>query len=240
MNVQAHDDPKLVAAAERRMQAWVHNQEITDRSASGQAPVRPGVRIGPYVAISRDEGAGASEIAAEVGRLLGWEVLDKNFLDQMAVRSHLSKSMLELVDETSGNWAFDVLGAWLDPAIIPHEKYIAHLVRAVMAAGRRGKVVIVGRGASFILPRHSGLSVRIVASRQFRVHCIMQERRLSEGNAQRFIETSDRERRDFVHRYFHSNIDDPLRYDLMLDVEHINPLRAAETIVHAARVECED
>jgi len=50
---------------------------------------------------------------------LGWEVLDKSLLNRVADRYGLSRPMLELVNETSANWAHDVLGTWFDRRIIP-------------------------------------------------------------------------------------------------------------------------
>ena len=109
-----------------------------------------------YVAISREAGVDAGEIARLLGQRLGWEVLDRTLLDRVAERLHEPRSMVNLVDETQANWAYDVLGAWMDGQIVTHEKYVACLTRVVRAAGRRGKVIFVGRGRSSSSPGRRG------------------------------------------------------------------------------------
>ncbi len=66
-----------------------------------------------------------------------------------------------------------MFGTFSDRRIISHERYLVRLNRVVMAAARRGNVVIVGRGDNFLLPRDGGLAVRIVASEKYRVEQMM-------------------------------------------------------------------
>jgi cytidylate kinase len=143
--------------------------------------------------------------------------------------------MLELVDETTSNWAFDNFGVWFDRKIVSHEKYLVHLNRIVVAAARRGKVVIVGRGANFLLPRNEGLAVRIVAPERYRVEQVMRRHKLAETEARRFIAELDRGRREFVLRFFHHDITDPHLFDLVINTDRIGPQAAADAIVEAYR-----
>ena len=231
MKQQTREEPKILAAAERQMKVWAWTQEIRDRIRVHQAHVR----LGPYMCISREAGAGGSWIAEQVGQILEWEVLDRGLLDRVAERCHVSRSRLDLVDETCTNWAFDVLGTWFDREIVPHEKYLVHMSRVVLAAARQGNVVFVGRGAQFLLPREHGLAVRIIAPEKYRLDQIVQQRKLAAKEARRFMEAVDRGRREFVQRYFHQDIDDPHLYDVVVNVEHMGPEAAAEKIAEAMR-----
>ncbi len=233
MKDQTREDPKILAAAERQMQAWSMTEELAERAVRKELPHRVRGAVGPYIAISREAGAGGSTIARIVGETLGWEVLDKNLLDQVASRYHLPKEMLELVDETSSDWAFDILGTWLDRRIVSHDKYVAHLTRCLLAAARRGNVIFVGRGAQFLLPQTEGLSVRLIASRKYRIAWMMQHEGLDEAAARRRTDELDRGRREFVARYFHHDIDDPHLYDMVLNVERMGTQSAAEKIARA-------
>ncbi len=235
MKDRTREEPRILAAAERQMQAWAKSQEIADRSLRLDQSERLTQRLGPYITISREAGACGSEIAELVGEDLGWEVLDKGLLDCVANRFRLSRPMLELVDETTSNWAFDIFGTWLDRQVIPHEKYIAHLGRVALAAARRGNVIFVGRGVQFLLPREAGLAVRIIASEKYRVNQIVRRRGLGEAAARRYIRDLDRGRREFVSRYFHHDIDDPHVYDLVLNAEGLGPVGTVEQILAAIR-----
>jgi len=178
MREQTRVEPKVVAAAERQMQAWAFSQQVAEQY-------------------------------------------------------NLSRPLLEFVDETTTHWASDVFGTWLDPSGVSHHKYVVHLGRIVLAAAREGNVVLVGRGAQFLLPREQGLAVRIVAPETYRVRQIITRRGLSAAKAKQFIAEVDRGRREFVRRFFHRNIDDPHLYDLVINVERFGPVGAAEQIIGA-------
>ena len=228
------EEPRITAAAERQMRSYEMANEI--EAHSGHQTHEPhGVRhqMGPFVAISREAGAGGSEVGRILGERLGWEVLDKNLVDRIALHCHKPPCMLELVDETASSWITDVLGPWLDSAVVPHEQYVAKLTRIVMAAARRGKVVLVGRGAWFLLPRDTGLAVRLIAPLDFRIKRIMEIKHIGAVDARTYCEQTDHGRRVFVERYFHHNIDDPHLYDLILNTGQMGVEGAAEQILMA-------
>ena len=231
MKAPIHDEPKMVAAAKRRMRSWMHAQE-NGAPAAGSPPHLP-ERALSFVTISREAGANGEEVARLVGQRLGWEVLDRNLLDQMAEHFREPRGWLDIVDETPNNWAYDVVGAWLDRQLIPHEKFVAQLSRVVRTAARRGHLVFVGRGAQFLLPRDKLLAVRIVASERYRVAQIMASEALNEVAARQFMHETDEGRRKFVKRFFRQEIADPHVYDLVLNTERCGISGTAAQIVAA-------
>ncbi|OHB84810.1 MAG: hypothetical protein A2V98_08870 [Planctomycetes bacterium RBG_16_64_12] len=226
-------EPKILAAAERQMQAWALTQQIAERTLRVDRPAKRADQLGEFITISRESGACGSQIAALVGRKLGWEVLDKNLLDRVADRSNLSRLRLEFVDETTADWASGLFSTWLDPKSVPHHKYVVQLGRIVLATARRGNAVFVGRGAQFLLPRAQGLSVRIIAPRTYRIQEIMRRHGFSAARAGRFIDSVDRGRREFVERFFHRDINDPHLYDLVINVDRFGLETVADKIVDA-------
>jgi cytidylate kinase len=233
-------EPRMSAAAEREMRAWVLQQEAAedapphDQPASQREPADQAVpELGHLITVSRECGAAGSHVAELVGRQLGWKVLDKNLLDQVAEASHVPRSTLEGVDETTPHWADGLLAAWFDARSVPHHKYVVHLGRVVLTAAREGNVVFVGRGAQFFLPPGRGLAVRIVAPEDYRVEQIMRRYCLGPRKARQLIADVDRGRREFVQRFFHRRIDDPHVYDLVINVGRLGPVAAAEKIVAA-------
>jgi cytidylate kinase len=234
MKEQVREDPHVMAAAERQMRAWVHNQEVGERTIHRfDTPQK--VRLGPYLALSREPGAGASEIAQRLGQELGWEVLDKNILEYIAQRIHASKELLKSLDETESNWACDIMAAWFDRSMVGQEKYLHHMVRVMLNAARSGRVIIVGRGASFLLPRDRGLSVRLVASEDYRAQRVMRQQQLDGDSARELVRRLARGQADFVHRHFHKDIADPHNYDLVLNVGRLGIEAAADLIVAAMK-----
>jgi len=235
MKETVREEPKIVAAAERQMRAHELAEQAAERTLRADEPHQPGAKVKHFVSISREAGAGGSEVGALVGRALGWEVMDKNLLDQVAERFRLSRSMLELVDETESTWVYDVLGAWMDRKIIPHEKFVVDLGRIILAAARRGNMVVVGRGAQFLLPRPMGLAVRLIAAEKFRIERIARLMSLTPEQAKHFVVEVDRGRKEFAERYFHHNITDPHLYDLVLNTERLGMQETADIIVDVCR-----
>ncbi|MFZ5829369.1 MAG: AAA family ATPase [Planctomycetota bacterium] len=233
MKEQVREQPAILAAAERQMQAWALAQEKEDREMKSRGPQELRASIHPCIAITREAGAGGSEVANALGKMLGWQVCDRNMLDLMAERFRQSRTMLEFVDETEGTWVYDVLGTWLDHKIIPHEKYVAQLTRVVWSAARIASCVFVGRAAQFVLPREKSLAVRIVASPRFRAQRLALEHHLDSAKAERLMQELDRGRREFVTRYFHQGVDDPRLYDITLNSERLGIERTVRLIASA-------
>lgn len=226
-------DTTTSALVERRMKQWLALKELTERTPTPLRAAAPAV--GPYIAISRQAGTGGERIARLVGERLGWEVLDKELVDAVARRLHLPREALELLDETSIGSLWGALAGWIDHLTIPQEKYVHRLAAIMCAAAQRGRTVIVGRGAVCLLPRAEGLSVRIVAPAEFRIQRVQVAQGLSPADAKRFVEQTDRNRREFVRHYYRRDVADDRLYDLILSVDQLGEAEAAEQIVAAAQ-----
>ncbi len=226
-------DPSVIEAAERQMQQWLRTQKCQDAAAPAPGSGKL-AGIGPYLTISREAGAGGSRIARLVGEAIGWEVLDRKLLECVAERYHTSPAVLELVDETTTSWITEMFGNWLDPATVSQMQYVCRLSRVILMAARAGKVVFVGRGAQFILPRERGLRVRIVAPQKYRVQQIMERRHLSFEEAREYVVKTDADRQECARQYYHHDITDPHLFDLVVNVEKLGPQRTAHLIADAA------
>lgn len=225
--------PQIAAATERKMQAWTFSQDIAERVRESHRVDQSHRPLGSFITLSREAGAGGSEVALAVGRRLGWEVFDRNLLDCVAQRFRLSRDMLEHVDETGSHWAYDVLGSFIEPRIVPHAKFVVYLTQVVLAAARRGNVVFVGRGAQFILPHGQGLAARIVAPLKYRLEHVERLHGLDEAAARHFIERTDQGRHEFAQNFFQHDIADPHLYDLVINVERLGLEGAVEQILAA-------
>jgi hypothetical protein len=230
MKEQTHEEPCIVAAAERQMHNWALLSDSNDRIVRQQIASHLATPLLQYVTLSREAGVGGSYIGETLGRRLGWDVYDRNLLDQVADRFHLCRRMLDLVDETQNNWVFDVLGTWMDCQIVPHTKYFKHLCTVILTVAHRGHAVFVGRGVQYILPRKQLLAVRLVASPKYRLRQIMERTGMKQAEAQRWMAETDAGRRDFVRQFFHRDINDPHNYDLVINVDQTNPEGAVEEI----------
>jgi cytidylate kinase len=217
--------------AERRMRQWAIGLEVQQRLQHEAAAKSVPESVHPYLTISRDTGAGAGELAHRVGKILDWEVLDRELLDYMAKQYHVSKAMVELVDETTTSWLLDTFGKWLDRQLVTESEYLTHLGQLVLLAAQSQSAIFVGRGAHFFLPRDRGLVIQLVAPLEQRLQRVMQRDGVDQEQARRYLEQTDRARRAFIREYFHCDVADPHLYDLVLNLEHLSLDEAGELIV---------
>jgi len=218
--------------AEENMRKWTLGDHVDERLRSGK--VAEG--IGPYILISREMGSGGSEIARQVGEELGWNVLDREILDYMAEKYGTSRDLLEFVDERGASFLKSLFTTWIEGQGFTETTHVHRLGQLFLLAGHHGKVVIVGRGAQFILPHDRGLSVRIVAPLEFRVRQVAADRNLPAGEAKTRVEQADRDQREFVRTCFRRDLTDPHVYDLVLNVENFTRPEATRLILAAAQV----
>lgn len=233
MTEAARTPEEVPGAALIRMKYWSTSPGLREHLERAHDTGHRPSRTGPYVAVSRQAGTGGAEIGQLVAERLGWDYLGKELLDFMAHCFDMPRHLLEDVDETHPHWLQDLLGTWLDARGVSHEKFVVYLQRIVFLAGMYGRVVFVGRGAHCILPRHSGMSVRLVAPLEYRVAWQMKHRSATREQAQRTVLETDSQRELFHRRYFQLDVNDPGQYDLIINVSRFEPEQVCDQIVHA-------
>jgi len=108
-----------------------------------------------------------------------------------------------------------------------------HLLQTIVALGAQGRCVIVGRGASYVLPRSSTLRVRLIAELDDRIGVVAAEQGISRDAAKHHIETTELQRTRFVRQHFHKDPADPRNYDQVLSTSRFSVTHCAELIVAA-------
>lgn len=217
--------------AERNIRRWLLKEEVRERLENRNVEEN----VGPYLTVSREHGAGGSEIAHRVGDILGWAVLDGEMLDYMAEKYGTPRNLLEYVDEKQVSWLGALFNSWAGKQGLTQETYVRRISQLMLLAAHHGNVIIVGRGGRFILPRERGLSVRILAPLEFRAEQIMLQQGITYAEAKELVQRVDRERQSFKRRYFHHNSADPHEYDFVVNVEELGQQDAAELVVSAVR-----
>jgi hypothetical protein len=212
--------------------------EIEEKRLENPQP-RPGrgtegnLSYGPYLLISREKGAGGNAVAQLVGRRLGWQVFDDKIVDEIAKKAHVSRQLIESLDERDREKIHDIIGRLLKPQQIGESGYLTYLKQVVLTLGHQGDVIIVGHAAQYILPGRFALNMRMVAPIEARIRRTADKARLSLDAARVEVERTDRERVRLVRRHFGHNAADPLAYDLTINTAAINLEAAAEIVITA-------
>ena len=96
-------------------------------------------------------------------------------------------------------------------------------------------MVIVGRGANFILKDRDALHYRLIADMPFRIRRVMEVRWVNEAPAREIIRQSDRDREEFIRHYFQADVNNPEHYHAILNTSMIGIETVIERMVAAAR-----
>ncbi|MEJ2007041.1 MAG: cytidylate kinase-like family protein [Acidobacteriota bacterium] len=219
---------------EQQMTRW----ELARRRQKKQE--RPGrgkvgrLYFGPYLLVSREKGAGGHEVANLIGQRLGWQVFDRQIVDAVAQRTQMRQQLIESLDERTRGGLEEFLRHVLTKEIGSTD-YLLHLRQVLLALGQQGDVVIVGRGAEYILPHPFALRVRMVAPFDVRVERIAKAEGLAPDAAHAVVTKVDQGRKDFIHGHFQQDARDPLNYDLVVNTAVLSVEGTAEIVMAALK-----
>jgi cytidylate kinase len=186
------------------------------------------------IAISREAGARGGTIGRRVGRALGWQVYDQELLEfvlqdgnvQQGIGEGLTPEAEEWVERRLRELAAEGLHA---PATI------ATMARLSLALGVQGNVVLIGRGAGYLLPRKTTLHVRLIAPLEDRIAYMAQWLRLTVEEARQRVRLRDARRAEFLTTYLRRQPSEVHSYDLVINTSSFGEEQSTELIVQAAR-----
>jgi cytidylate kinase len=200
------------------------------------------------VTLSRQLGAGGSQVAEAVAEALGFRLVDRALADSVAARAGVPAEDVARLEERTPGFLERFLHASAaelpDPFVPPTGALDgpeeAKLVRATRALVRElaaeGRVVIVGRGAWAILAgQPAALHVRVVAPLEQRVARLVERLRTDARTAQQLIARSDAERARYFEAYYGLDVNDPTHFDLVVNSARLGIAGAAALIVACVR-----
>jgi len=196
------------------------------------APASPSrIPTGLTIALSRESGARGGSIARRVGRKLGWQVVDQELLEFLAQ----DEQALQELPADAREWADERLDQLLRAGVLSTDSGVVALSRAILLLGSQGEVVIIGRGAGYILPPATTLHFRVIAPERERIAYMAQWLRLTAEEAATEVRRRDTRRAEFLSAQLGCASDDPYPYDLILNSARLGEEPSAELIVRAAR-----
>lgn len=201
----------------------------------------PAAKHRPAVTISRECGCGAMAIATELAAFLQarapaqchWTVFDKNLVEKVLDEHKLPKEVAKFMQEDHVSAIQDaveeILG--LHPPTLTLWQHTAATVRDL---AELGQVILIGRGATVITRGMSNVfNVRLIAPLETRVQHIMARNQLDQPAALKWVRQTDRNRQRYLKAHFHTDIADPLQYDLVINTGRIPPPVVAHLIGEA-------
>lgn len=197
------------------------------------------------ITIEREYGAGGSVVADQLARHFGWKLLDQDLTARIAQEANVAPSVVRSCDECVDRplrrlakvfWrgSYERMLPMQDERVFDADYMVELATKIIGEAGEQGRCVLVGRGAPYILRnRKDAFHVFLYAPRDFKIQRL--SHRMGEKDATEMVDTIDRERAEFIKRYF--NKDWPCRslYHMMLNTSFGLDL-AVETILSTMKV----
>jgi len=200
--------------------------------------LKQGVKIenfkgGPVITISREPGAGGSEIARRLSKALNLDLIGGQIILHVADSAKMSRKVIQSLDEREVTLRETLLSSLFGENRPWPGEYLQHLTKVVGTIGAFGNVIMVGRGASYVLPRERTFKVRIIAPIELRIKHFMDDRGYTKAEAEQYIVKTENNRKAFVRKYFNADLTDPAHYDMIINTERISMEGATEAIIIA-------
>jgi len=201
-------------------------------------PASPPVPVARFqnICICREAGAGGSLLARMVGDKLGWKVYDEELIAAIAHRMEVPIDDVRALDEQAPSMVQDWLLPLREEYYAPQEAYLDHLAKLIEAIGRAGESILVGRGAGFMLPRETTLSLRVIAPIKVRAQRLAERMGVSVRTARGAARDLDRRRAQFNRTMHRADPNDPHNFDMVLDTASLGLEIAVELVVRAVEV----
>jgi len=175
------------------------------------------------ITISRQMGSLGSQVAEEAARRLGYKMVMRQLINQAALRAGVPEVALATIDESG------LLG--IKPSAKDIQAY-HHAVRQVLfEIAKDGMVVIVGRAGQVILHDIPGvIHIRVIAPRELRIERLASDKGLAIETAAAMVDRSDKARTGYLKRYYHTDVNNPQLYDLIINMSRLDIPAAAGMI----------
>jgi len=179
------------------------------------------------ITIEREYGCGGGEIAQSVANRLGWKLWDQRLTEEIARLANCPKAVVEAREERNDPLYYRLFKSFLRGSyegsinapklnLVDSETILRITRRVVEHAAQSGNCVIVGRGAQqFLKNRPDTLRMFLYAPREDKIRRLL-TRGKSEKEAEELVDTVDRERADFIQKYFNVEWPDRAIYHAML------------------------
>jgi cytidylate kinase len=180
------------------------------------------------VTIEREYGSGGGEIAQLVSNHLGWKLWDHLLTEEIARLAECPKAVVEVREERMDPVYYRLFKSFLRGSyegslnayklkLVDSESILKITERVVQHAAKTGNSVIVGRGSQqFLRNRPDTLRVFLYAPRENKLRRL-RARGKSQKDAEKLVDTVDRERTDFLEKYFRVEWPDRAVYHTMIN-----------------------
>jgi len=182
------------------------------------------------ITFSRQVGSFGDEIATLVAEKLGYELITKDYIHNLAQECDKEfESACKAFEEEAKPRRL------LERLSVSNPSYKALFESLNYELASRGNVILLGRGAQMVLSGIPGvIKCRVVAPAEIRARRIAKKMNLTPDQALRYVEDRGRQRRSLIETVFGKSLSDWSLYDLVINTALLSIQAAAKLICLAA------
>ncbi|MCA1904970.1 MAG: cytidylate kinase-like family protein [Desulfarculus sp.] len=201
------------------------------------------------VSISRQYGAGGQVIGEMVAQRLGYRLVNRTILTEVAKKAGVSVYSVEDAEKEAGDLLSRLVAEVIKAspyvrnlpdysATFDEEDYRSFLRRVISEMAAQGSLVIIGRGSQFVLQNHpTTVRVMLVAREEDRIKRLMSHYKLDRDRAEQVARREEKKRIAFLKAFDSHDPDDPALYHLVLNTSLVSLELAADLIAQLARAQ---
>lgn len=184
------------------------------------------------VTVSRECGSLGKQVAQLLADALEVRCCDRIILQEVASRAHVDEKLVEVLDQhvskIDGHWWQKLL----HKDALSYEDYYQNLVKTVLSISRTGGVIL-GRGANLILGEKKAFRVRVTGSLNKCAKLISERDSIDMEQAIEQARQSNKERAEYIHKLYDTDINDLSHYDLVLNSDRYDREQMVDLILLA-------
>ena len=196
---------------------------------------------GPVITISRETGIGAAAICERLVDYFNqraienyddWAYFDRTLMEKVMEDHHLPDRFKKFIEEDKpiavDSWFSEMLG--ITPSKLGIVRKTTH---TILKLAEFGDSILVGRGSTIITGKFpNAFHIRLIAPLNYRIENAMKLYNFDRKTTTEFIKQEDEARINYVSKYFHRNIEDPLLYHTVVNTYRLSFEEIAEMLGH--------
>ena len=194
------------------------------------------------ITISRQFGAGGRTLGAKVAQKLNYLFEDDAIIQEIAKKAKVSKRSVKGHEQTAGSLISRILSTVVDRGYmerltgnkvgyIDEVVYVEALTDVITEFAKRDNIVLLGRASQYILQNTENVfHILMVAAKADRISFIQKNYNLSPEKARHSVEQGDKRRRNLYSKFAKSGYDNPMLYNLCLNMSRISLDRAVDLV----------
>jgi cytidylate kinase len=193
--------------------------------------------------ISRQFGAGGRTLGESISKRLGYRYVEEDLIKELAIKAKVSARQIKDFEERGISKLLKFLDKIVSASYVDRlasdnyryvdeEIYMGAIKTVIEDLYREGDVVIIGRGAQYILKGYENVRhILLIAGLEHRIRFMMEKYSLNEARAAKAITRADQIRTRFLNLFApEGSHNDPLRYDVTINMEQLS-MEEAEGVV---------